>query len=411
MQRKHEANHAETVPDLATLKAAAYRAGYAVGRIHMKGGLQTTQCVEAGGSTLMKSAAHKASQIGMRAPELVARVVAFHDERVAALPDLSVYPELDGERDVLLERYRGMSDAGMSRELIALNESLKFWIDYRCRAETGKIPHGGPLPPDRRERCRVVFAPHTDRGAMHFKNVDDPLHTWKPLPETSDQGTWPCAPLFFDGVGSGLHIDDVPPEIFPADAVALAKRHCRTVAQAGEFLVRYNYFWGSANLLVHDDAGRAIAIDKASRCRYAVRRQGPNGVLYINGMSSFDPRYQAFIERRRKQYLRESGQNEETPEAAYFRFAAGTLRNMKRRMTDFEANPTEAGLIEHLTSRDPDGPLCRTGKQHHPDDPIRAATLVQRCYYLDERIMKWRQWHGQTPVWEDEWKTVHYPEG
>ncbi len=390
------------------MKAAAYRAGKAVGQTQMAGGMQTTQCVDGGGATLLQTAKHKAAQIGMTTPDLIARIVAFHDERLDAVPDLTVYPELAGEREVLLARYRGMADAGMSRELIALNESLKFWCDYRCRTETGCIPHGGPLPPEQRERCRVLYAPETDRGPLHFKNVDDPLHSWKPMPETFDPGPWPFSPLAFDGVGSGLHIDDAPPEIFPADAVSLAKRYCSTVPEAEEFLIRYNYFWASANLLVHDENGYGVAIDKSSRCQYAIRRQGSNGVLYINGMSSFDDAYQTMIETRRKQYLIETGQDETTPEGAYFRFAEGTLRNMKRRMADFERNPTEASLIEHFSSRDPDGPLCRPGKQHHPDDPIRAATLFQRCYYLSDRVMKWRQWHDNTPVWEDAWKTVEW---
>ena len=395
---------------MAEWKAAAYRAGNAQGRIQMEGGLSTTRCVEAGGATLRKIAALKAGQVGMTTAELTARVVVFHDERLAAVPDLTVYPEIREEREILLERYRGLADAGMSRELIALQESMGFWINYRCRAETGRIPHGGSLPPEQRERCRIVYAPETDAGPLHFKNIDDPVHSWQPLPEDSTSFPDPFTPLFFDGVGSGLHIDDAPPEIFPANAVNMAKRACATVAEAEEFLTRYNYFWGSANMLVHDKLGQAVAIDKASRCRYAVRRPGPNGVIYINGMSSFDPAYQAYIEARRHQYLQESRQDDTTPEATYFRGALGTLRNMTRRMKEFEQQPSEAALYEHMNSRDADGPLCRMGKQHHPDDPVRAATLVQRCYYLRDRVMKWRQWRGETPVWEDTWKTVPFTE-
>ncbi len=389
-------------------KAAAYRAGNALGRTHLDGGISTTRTVEPGGASLLKNAAWKARQVGLPPEELIRRVTALHAERVDALPDLTVYPELRGEREILLERYRGMADAGMTPELIALNESLGFWVNYYCRNETGKIPHGGSLPPEQRERCRVVFAPDTDAGPLHFKNVDDPLHTWQPQPENVRTMPSPFTPLFFDGTGSGLHIDDDPPEIFPANAVDLAKRYCETVPEAEEFLVRYNYFWAGANMLIHDEAGKAVAIDKASRCRYAVRRPGPNGVIYINGMSSFDPDYQAYIEMRRAQYLRETGQDESTPEGAYFKGAAALLRNMTRRMAEFERSPTEATLYEHLCSRDPDGPLCRIGKQTHPDDPVRAATLVQRCYHLRERIMKWRQWRGETPIWEDAWKTVSY---
>ena len=394
--------------DQAELRAQAYQDGLSAGRIQMGGGMGGTQSVESRGATLLKTAAWKGGMVGLAGPDLIQRVTTFHAERLEALPDRARYPELAEERAVLAERYRGMADAGMSDELIALHESMGFWFSYRCRAETGKLPQGGRLPPEQRERCRVVFAPETDHGPIHFKNVDDPLHTWRPLPENEPTTSDPFTPLFFDGTGSGLHIDDVPPEIFPVDAVVLARRLCETVAEAEELLSRYNYFWGSANLLIHDIAGNAIAFDKSSRCRFALRRPGPNGVIYVNGMSSFDPDYEAFIEAKRDQYLRESEQNETTPEGAYFQGAKNTLANMQRRMAAFEKNPTEADLYAHLSSRDPDGPLCRPGIQAHPDEPTRDATLLQRCYYPRERIMRWRQWKGETPVWEDTWKRATY---
>lgn len=393
---------------LVAWKQAAYAAGRSLGSVHMRGGLGITRMLEAGGASLIAKAGDKAACVGLPAEALIARVTAFHDERLAAVPDLAVYPELRDERDILLEKYRGMADEGMTRELIALCESLDFWCSFRCHAETGRWARGG-LPRARpRERCRVVYAPETDRGALHFKNVDDPLNTWRPLPVETPPEPWPFTGLFYDGVGSGLHIDDAPPEIFPADARAICRRHATTVAEAEELLTRYNYFWASANLLVHDTRGNAVAIDKSSRCRYAVRRPGPNGVTFINGMSSFDADYQAWIEARRRQYLAESGQDDTTPEGCYFKFAGGTLRNMQRRMQAFAASPTFDALLDHLSSRDADGPLCRTGVPCHPDDPAREATLVQRLYLLDEKAMMWRQWVGETPVWEDTWKTVHY---
>lgn len=400
-------NNMKTI-DREKILADAYREGRSLGRVQMEGGMGGTQAVEPRGESLRKTAAWKSAMIGLDGPELTRRVVAFHAERMAAVPDLQRYPELEIVRAELLERYRGMAAAGMSPELIALHESMGFWFSYRCRRETGRVPHGGRLPPEQRERCRVVFAPETDQGPIHFKNVDDPLHTWRPMREDLATVPDPFTPLFFDGTGSGLHIDDEPPEIFPANAVTLARRYCETVTEAEELLSRYNYFWGSANLLIHDREGRAVAFDKASRCRFVVRRPGPNGVIYINGMSSFDPDYQAFIESRRTQYLRESKQDETSPEGVYFKAARGTLGNMRRRMAGFEKRPTEAALYEHMSSRDPDGPLCRIGAQTHPDDPVRAATLYQRCYYPRDRIMRWRQWKGDTPIWEDAWKTATF---
>ena len=393
---------------LSKQKQAAYKKGRRLGAVHMHGGLGITRVMAAGGASLLDKAADKAACIGLTAAALIARVTTFHDERVAAMPDLNVYPELRDEREILLEKYRGLADEGMTRELIALCESLNFWCSFRCHAETGKWAHGGQPRPQLRERCRIVYAPETDRGALHFKNVDDPLQTWHPLPRETPPEPWPFTGLFYDGVGSGLHIDDAPPEIFPADAREICSRHCTTVGEAEELLIRYNYFWGSANLLIHDTHGNAVAIDKASRCKYAVRRQGPNGVIYINGMSSFDDDYEAWIEARRSQYLTESGQDDTSPEGCYFAMAQGTLRNMKRRMREFEASPTCDALLAHLSSRDTDGPLCRPGLSCHPDDFAREATLIQRLYLLDEHVMMWRQWVGETPVWQDDWKTINY---
>ncbi|MCY0541594.1 hypothetical protein OVW21_26570, partial [Klebsiella pneumoniae] len=91
-----------------------------------------------------------------------------------------------------------------------LYKTLNFWRDTRLLQETGKGHFVLPTP----EKCRVLYVPESDRGALHAKNVDDPLTYWSPRPRHEPNTPWPFPPpLVFDGVGSGLHIDEIPPEI------------------------------------------------------------------------------------------------------------------------------------------------------------------------------------------------------
>jgi hypothetical protein len=250
--------------------------------------------------------------------------------------------------------------------------------------------------------------PESDQGPLHFKNVDDPLATWTPYPPEEQGQPWPHSPLMFDGTGSGLHIDEPAEEIFPLDCKRLCREHCGTIAEAEEFLVRYNHFWGGGNLLVHDEKGNSVAFDKASRSRVALRQPDSSGINYINGMSSFDPEYEAFINQQRQLYLQKTGQSEDSEEACYFRFCHGVLENMKGYMKELKEKPTLGKLISVMTSRDPDGALCKSGQKVHPNEKTPAGTLMQRLFFLKSRILLRRQWRGNTPVWEDPWEQVQY---
>jgi len=64
-----------------------------------------------------------------------------------------------------------------------------------------------------------------------------------------------------DGVGSGMHIDDEPDEIFPLPVHRMVKTHCNDVPGAVDFLTRYGTFWSGSNLLVRD-AKKALRRDR-----------------------------------------------------------------------------------------------------------------------------------------------------
>lgn len=388
-------------------ESGAYASGLAEGRAILSGRSGSTRNIAPNGAHHRGLARATARYLGIGEAELVAQVTAFHRERVERAPDPARYPEAREARDLLLRRYAGMAQAGMDQELIALAESLAFWQKHVMVHRYGKVCN--PVEIDRlRERCRVVYLPESDQGPLHFKNIDDPLETWTPKPPEPPGQPWPHAPLYFDGTGSGLHVDEEPAEIFPLNVVLLCKEHCTTVPQVREFLVRYNHFWEGANLLVHDEKGNSAAFEKASRNRIAVRDAQPNGMNYINGMSAFDDSYQAFITGQRRKYLELTGQAADSVEACYFRFCDGVLRNMKRYMGELAAEPTLAKLLAVMTSRDPDGSLCKSGQKVHPDEVNPGVTLYQTLHFLRSRIMLRRQWRGETPVWEDRWEEVRY---
>ncbi|MFW6457511.1 MAG: hypothetical protein ACOC0A_04375 [Planctomycetota bacterium] len=381
--------------------------GLRIGHEIMAGKSGATRDVPARGRHHFREASATAQYIGIPEKELLDAVSDFHRERVDSPPDTTRYPETRGEREVLLQRYEGMREAGMSRTLVALHESLTFWQKYRMPEQFGKI-YNPVAVGELAERCRVVYMPESDQGPLHFKNVDDPLSSWSPRPPEEQGQSWPHSPLFFDGTGSGLHIDEKAEEIFPLDVQGLCREHCTTVEEVTEFMVRYNHFWDSSNLLVHDEEGNSVAFDKASRGRIAVREPDSSGINYVNGMSSFDPEYQSFIDQQRQMYLDETGQDENSVEGRYFAACDQVLHSMKQCMGELKQDPTLSRLVDIMCRRDGKGPLCKSGERVHPDQPNRQATLMQRLHFLNSHIMFRRQWRGDTPVWEDSWEQVCY---
>lgn len=338
-----------------------------------------------------------AGDAGLAVEEVVRRVVDFHRERVEALPDPVRYPELEGARDLLLAEYGGMRDAGVDEVTLALLESLHFWRDIRLPSIIGRACHPAILP----EKCRILYVPRTEVGAVHAKNVDDPLTYWKPKPPIPAGTPWPHThPLFFDGVGSGLHLDEVPPEIFPVKAIELCKEHCTTVEQAREFLVRYNFFWSSQNLLVHDRFGNSVAFEK-TRCRVATRGPDARGRSFISGMGALDPALRAFQDDQRKKYLEQRKWDDDCPDARFWRMCRRKYEHMARYVAALSDQPTLGEINELMERRDPDGPLCLTGVKCHPDEVAPGCTLEMRVWLVDRKQYYRRQWRGTTPAWLD----------
>ena len=347
-----------------------------------------------------------AEVLGWPTDEVVRKVVDFHRERLDALPDLALYPELRGMREMLLEEERGMRDGGLSGEVIALYRTLDFWRSTRLLQETGRAVFVQPMP----EQCRVLYVPRSDRGALHFKNVDDPITYWQPLPPIEPGAAWPWAnPLVFDGVGSGLHLDEIPDEIFPADAVKMARERCEALEEAREFLLRYNHFWSGQNLLVHDHEGDSIAFEK-TRCRVALRGPNEQGINFITGMGALDPGIAAFQRQQRDKYLEQSGQSCDTPDGRFFELSENTWRNMARYVDELALNPTWDNAKQLMEQRDQSGPMCLTGEKCHPNENEAdlGYTLWMDMFEMDSKKLHRRQWRGQVPSYLDTPEIVQF---
>jgi hypothetical protein len=368
-------------------------------------GLQRGRLLQAQEQYWQDAARSLSEVLAWPASELSRKVLQFHRERLEAVPDLTRYPELRGYRDLLDEEERGLRDAGNDETLIALSKSLNFWRGTRLQQETGKAWYAQATP----EKCRVLYLAESDRGALHLKNVDDPLTYWKPRPPLGAEAKWPFEhPLVFDGVGSGLHIDEIPPEIFPVAVRELCQEHCGTVPEAEEFLVRYNYFWGSCNQLVHDKNGNSVAFEK-TWCRVATRGPNAQGINFITGMGSLDPELSAFQKQQRRKYLDQIGASwDDSPDGCFFTQCENKWKNMARYVNELSLNPTWENAKQLMEQRDPSGPMCLTGGKCHPDQTVVGYTQVMDIYEIDNKRLHRRQWRGDVPVYLDTPEIVQF---
>jgi len=355
--------------------------------------------------------AHEMAQLlGWPTEKLVSQVVAFHRERLDAVPDLTRYPELRGYRDRLQAQEDGMRAGGVSDEMIALSKSFNFWRDTRLVEESGyvwsvsAIPHAATT-----EKCRVLYMADSDRGALRLKNVDDPLTYWQTQPPIRHCSPWPEKhPLSFDGVGSGLFLDEAPQEIFPVNAHELCREHCTTLDEATEFMVRYNYFWEGQNLIIHDENGNSMAFEK-TRCRVAVRKPNAQGINFITGMGALDPEIAAFQKSCRQRYLDQTGQGwDDSPEGLFFTLSENTWKNMARYVDELSLSPTWNNAQQLMEQRDRSGPMCLTGEKLHPDETVTGCTLIMNYLELDNRKLHRRQWRGDIPAYLDTPEVVQF---
>lgn len=309
------------------------------------------------------------------AAALITGLEAFHAERMARIPSSSRYPEAAAWVEYVLTVDRELQElTGLSDAQLAQYRSLGAYLTFRGYAGAKPAPA---------EKCRVLYAPDTDRGQLHIKNVDDPITFWKPNPDPAcpygDQ------PLLWDGVGSGLHIDDEPEEIFPLPYYTMCMTHCDDVPGAVEFLTRYASFWGGQNIVLRDRQQRSVAIEKTSYNFIEVFQPGPHGDSHCSGMVSRDPQSPQgrYVRQRRQQYLQAFGQGEDGTDMTFW----NACDRAERMLADFLARPGQIkvdDVIALFTTFWPEG-LNKNGTKLHPGQSVEEYTLVTHFALLDQR--------------------------
>lgn len=301
--------------------------------------------------------------------QLTAGLVTFHKERMAKIPPLSKYPESKPwvEHALAVEREL-VRLANLSDLEIAMLRSLGDYTTFR-----GYVSAKPALV----EKCRVAYLPETDRGEMHIKNVDDPSTFWEapePLPATAPWSEGP--PLIWDGVGSGLHIDDEPEQIFPLPYRDMCFTYCTDVPSAVEFLTRYSQFWGGQNVVLHDRKKRAVAIEKASRNHIEVFTDSKHGRAHCSGMACRDAnspqgRYQRA---KRDQYMKLFNVPRDGADRCFW----DACDKGEKMLGDFLYQDRTITVDEVLTLFSTPFPkgLCKTGVKFHPDQGYGEYTLV-----------------------------------
>lgn len=312
----------------------------------------------------------------------------FHRERMAKIPSAAKYPEAGPWVAYRLALDRELQQlANLSDEELALYRSV--W-DYVCFRGTAAA-----MPP-RVERCRVLYAPETDRGQLHIKNVDDPAKHWKPHPPFNDRVSHHDHPLGSDGVGSGLHFDDEPEEIFPLPALVMCRAACTDVPGAVEFLTRYQSFWGRANLIVYDRQKRSVAIEKASYNFIEVFGPGPNGVSYISGMTCRNPDSPQgrYVQRQRDKYVTRFNRGEDGVDRKFWATARAFEDKLADAVRAMGRPAKSADIVRLFTTPWPQG-LNKTGSRVHEDQALVAYTLQTVAVFHDER--RYHRWQRTEP--------------
>lgn len=306
----------------------------------------------------------------------------FHQERMAKIPSRARYPEAQPWVDFVLARDRHLRElTGLSGRQMAIHRSLG---DYRCFRGTLRAR------PKLVEKCRVVYLPETNRGQLHIKNVDDPAIEWKPDP--NPPRVWQ-EELVMDGVGSGLHIDDEPDEIFPLPVHQMVRTHCNDVPAAVDFFTRYSKFWSGGNYVVRDKQKRSVAIEKASRNFIEVFPPDPTGGSHVSGMVCRDPQSPQgrYVTAKRQQFLDKFKVPKDCLENAFWgacdraeQKLAGVLNKPGRR--------TVEEILTLFTTPWPEG-LNKTGMAMHPSQTANFEyTLVTLARLLDEaKTYRWQR--------------------
>jgi hypothetical protein len=313
-------------------------------------------------------------------------VAQFHKERLAKVPSPAKYPDAKPWVDYQLAFQKELKErANLTDSEAGVVLSLGLYLSFRgyrvCKP-----------PPARDEKCRVAFVPDTDRGRLLIKNLDDPITHWKVerhRPATLPQGSG----LVTDGVGSGLHLDDEPDEIFPLPVNQMLRcAGVNDVPSAVEFYTRYSKFWGNANYLLCDDQKRSVAIEKSSYNFIECFYPGPDGRSHVSGMTCRDmssPQGK-YHHAKRMEYIKLYNRPSDCIDLLFWAKCHEFESRLSGMLKSLPAQPKAADVISLFTSVYPKG-LNKPGLKLHPTEGLVGYTLMIHCTLADEK--KFLTWH------------------
>lgn len=315
--------------------------------------------------------------------ECVRELQKWNRERLDAVPDLSRYPELQGVRELVEARWRGWRDGAQMDD--AQWASYCGWFSYYQRFL--RIPG--------QARCSCVYFPTSDRGPLFASNLDSsPSEAFGP-PE------WIGGERFITGsVSSGVYLDELSPEIFPAPVHDLVNHHCATTDEGVEMFTRYNLFWGPCNFILVDRAHNVAMIEK-SACRIGARRS-PDGFGFVTAMTAEEPGMNAFLAERRDASVKARNLPPGNADEAYWAKQDKRRELMDGLLMEAKEHPTLDGLRGIMQFRSESlGNVAGNGERYLPDGPESEYTLRTTIWLLSEARAWWWARDGDTPSWEN----------
>lgn len=316
---------------------------------------------------------------------LVEGLAEFHAERMSKRPSPAKYPESTPWVDYAVKYQAELVRlANLSDFELATLQSLGNFLAWRGFAKVRMAAVD--------EKCRVAYVPDTELGRVHIKNVDDPITHWKPYTDVPKLDYY-SADLVSDGVGSGLHMDHEPDEIFPLPVLSMFKQYSNDVPGAVEFLQRYKSFWGGGNLLLHDSKKRSVTIEKCSHNFFEAFYPGPDGRSHVSGMTCRDitsPQgaHQAAM---RKKYVEQFNIGEDCADNAFWNACRGFEAKLSKGMKDLGPKPSSTALIDMFKTQYPAG-LNKAGLRLHPKQGLVGYTLMTQAVLIDQKeIRRWQR--------------------
>lgn len=326
--------------------------------------------------------------------ELKEAIVEYHREAMDRAPSFVRYPEARPWVERVRAYVKELKTAGILNDTeIAIAISLGDFLLFR-----GARQFGLKRPEPAVEKCRTALLLETDEGPFQIKNVDNPAIQWKPAPPLPAQLPmrefwWEQCEWIADGVGSGLHIDEEPEEIFPLPVLAMASEHAHDTPAVVDFLRRYSAFWGASNLLVYDHKYRMAAIEKCSRNHFETYPPTLEKWGHISGMVCRDGgsplgRYQR---ERRTEYRRLYGLPEDGVDETFWKFCDAGERMLVEGIRKLGRRPKVKDVMDLFWTPYPDG-LCKGGYRFHPDQGDTEYTLVTYAVALEQGIYyRWQR--------------------